>query len=225
MPGRRSAATCMPGCLRHSDAGPGEGRPRGQMLPGLVPGRPSRGSHPNSLKESNHFQKGKNAAPSRTGRRECVLGCWEALRQDRPSRRPTLISWAQRRVGQAGTFSLLGTTKELGISVPLCPRKVATKQPARSACLGDRGPNSPSTRDARRRQTVSLPVWQPLRPNARGIPSLGTRLRMKHQPVPHQGVRLQRGPGVQLSESSGRAPRAPVRGHNPDSSVETQVSA
>lgn len=64
---------------------------------------------------------------------------------------------------------------------------------------------------------MSLPVWQPLRPNARGIPSLGTRLRMKHQPVPCQGVRLQRGPGVQLSESSGRAPRAPVRGHNPDS--------
>lgn len=64
----------MPGCLRHSEAwGEGEGLSAGQfrlqMLAGSVPGGPFRGSNPNSLKESNCFQKGKECSSLKARRR------------------------------------------------------------------------------------------------------------------------------------------------------------
>lgn len=65
----------MPGRLSHSEAGSvGEGLSVGQfrlqMLPGSVPGGPFRGNNPNSLKESNHFQKGKECSSLKARRRK-----------------------------------------------------------------------------------------------------------------------------------------------------------
>lgn len=45
------------------------GQFRLQMLPGSVPGGPFRGNNPNSLKESNRFQKGKECSSLKDRRR------------------------------------------------------------------------------------------------------------------------------------------------------------
>ena len=46
------------------------GQFRLQMLPGSVPGGPFRGNNPNSFKESNCFQKGKECSSLKARRRQ-----------------------------------------------------------------------------------------------------------------------------------------------------------
>lgn len=195
-------ARCMPGCLAGGGAAAGPDAPR----PGAR--RAFRGSHPNGLKESNHFQRGKeekNAPPSRTGRQECALGCWEALRLDRPRQWPTSMSLlGSEDRGTAGGLDKQAPSawgqrcweppRSLGFPSPCVPEKLPQSSRPGLSALGTGGHGSPSTRDASRRQ----PLW----PNARG-PVTPDTPRMKHQPVSCKGVRLQPGLGVQVSESPG----------------------
>lgn len=109
-------ARCTPGCPRHSEAGRGEGLPRGQMLAGRVPGGPFRGRHPHSLKESNRFQEGKECSSFDDGETRVCVGVLGGTEAGQPqSAAPLDVTpglGGQRdggRFGQAGT-SYLGKT-------------------------------------------------------------------------------------------------------------------
>lgn len=150
----------MPGCLSHSEAGSvGEGLSVGQfrlqMLPGSVPGGPFRGNNPNSLKESNCFQKGKECSWKDRRRYECGLGAVGGPEaQIAPNLDVTRGVGGKSngvRLGSASTF-YLGNTLRLGVrdlrlaTFPSCSRKVATKQPT-VGCLEARRPRKPQDKE------------------------------------------------------------------------------